>query len=112
VGALIASGTVISLARLFWAWAFLVVPMALGFALYGAYLFLSARGGRRFPAAPGSDLKTVLKSIYLQQRFATFAADNQGHEPDELHHAFGQFVNVVRPEDVSEPTQVPGVIRS
>ena len=73
---------------------------------------LWSKGRKPYPAAPDSDLKSVLKSIHVQQRFALFAERVQGLEGADLHAAFGRFLADVRPEDLESPTQAPGVIRS
>jgi hypothetical protein len=112
LAAVIASVAIIELAQLSWLWALLIFPASLVVALYGAYRFLSERGARPFPTAPNSDLRSILKAIYLQQRFALFAADAQGLSPEKLHEAFSQFLNLVRPEDIANPTQAPGIVRS
>jgi len=70
------------------------------------------RGARPFPTAPDSDLKSVLKGLYLRQMLTRFAIENQGAEPQALYDAFGKFLGEVRPGDVDGPTQVPGVLRS
>jgi hypothetical protein len=77
-----------------------------------AYRLIMRRGARPFPTAPDSDLKSVLKGLYLQQRLTRFAIENQGAEPQALYDAFGKFLKEVRPSDVDGPTQPPGVLRS
>ena len=69
-----------------------------------------SKGRKPFPAAPDSDLKSVLKSLHVQQRFAIFAGKAQGLEPAALHSAFGKFLADVRPEDLESPTQAPGAV--
>jgi hypothetical protein len=91
-------------------WLALVASLAV--AIYAAYRFVLARGLKPFPAAPGSDLRTVLKALFLQQRFADFAIASQGASPEALHAAFGAFAAANQPTNVSQPTQAPGVIRS
>lgn len=65
-----------------------------------------------FPTAPRSDLNSVLKAIYLQQRFTRFAIASQGESPAALHAGFGEFLTTHRPQDVASPTQPRGVVRS
>ena len=92
--------------------ALLALVASVAIAVWVAYRFVVARGARPFPTAPGSDLRTVLKALFLQQRFARFAIANQGVGPEALHRAFGEFVATDRPADIARPTQAPGVIRS
>ena len=65
-----------------------------------------------FPAAPDSDLPSVLKALYLQQRFQEFAVAEQGAGDAALHAAFGRFLAKHRPDDLGWPTQEAGVVRS
>ncbi len=95
---------------LWWLPAFGVVGLAAGIGL--SLWLLWNKGKKPFPAAPDSDLKSVLKSLHVQQRFAIFAGKAQGLESAALHSAFGRFLADVRPEDLESPTQAPGVIRS
>jgi hypothetical protein len=85
-----------------------VVYLGLRF-FYGS---LVAHGAKPLPTPPDSDLPSVLKALYLRQRFVRFAIDNQGANPDDLHAAFGAFLADHRPLDVDAPTQPPGVVRS
>jgi len=78
--------------------------------LIGLYRYIVARGQRPMPPAAHGDLPSVLKSLYLQQRFADFVVDRQGADPDTLHAAFGDFLTAHRPDDTMQPTQIPGVI--
>ena len=70
------------------------------------------RGGKPFPAAKHSDLKSVLKALYLQQNFVNFVIQNQGVADDVLYANFAAFIDEHRPQDLDAPTQDPGVIRS
>jgi hypothetical protein len=76
-----------------------------------AYRMIMRRGARPFPTAPDSDLRSVLKGLYLQQRLTRFAIEHQGAEPQALYDAFGKFLAEVRPGDLDGPTQPPGVLR-
>jgi hypothetical protein len=69
-----------------------------------------AAGMKPFPTAPNSDLKSVLKAIYLQQRFVEFAVENQGKSADDLYRGFGGFLVQHQPTNLEGPTQKPGVI--
>lgn len=97
-------------ASMWWLLAFALLGVVAGAA--AAAWALWSKGRKAFPAAPDSDLKSVLKSLHVQQRFALFAGKVQGLEGDALHAAFGKFLADVRPEDLESPTQAPGVIRS
>jgi hypothetical protein len=90
---------------------------ALAVILAAAYVSLSIAGARPFPAAPDSNLPTVLKALHLQRVFTRFAIDNQMHAAgnDEvsaraLYDSFAAFIAANRPGDVGGPTQPPGVI--
>jgi hypothetical protein len=68
---------------------------------------------RPFPAFPDSDLATVLKALWLQQRFVLFAEREQFSSPADLHAAFARFLEETRPSDITpERSQPPGVVRS
>jgi hypothetical protein len=69
-------------------------------------------GSRPFPTAPHSDLKSILKALYLQPRFLRFAIDMQGKDDAAIHAAFRSFVDEYQPDKVDSPTQSPGVISS
>jgi hypothetical protein len=57
---------------------------------------------------PGT-LPNVLKALYLQRGFTSLAIATQGKSDADLHAAFGEFLNIYRPDDAT-PTQDPGVI--
>jgi hypothetical protein len=84
--------------------------LGLGLALVITYRFVMARGAKPFPTAPGSDLRTILKALYLQPRFTGFAAAHQADDPAALHAAFGTFLAETVPGDVNAPTRVPGAV--
>lgn len=88
-------------------------PLGLALGLVAAFRRLDSLGARAFPAFPDSDLPTVLKALYLQQRFVQFAEVLQGADSAELHRAFGDFLAATQPGDTSEHlSQAPGVVRS
>jgi hypothetical protein len=76
------------------------------------YAWVMAAGAKPLPTAPNSTLKDVLKALYLQQAFTRFAIAHQGASVAALRAAFQDFVVRTRPDDVTGPTQVPGVIRT
>ncbi|UHS58625.1 hypothetical protein [Agrobacterium vaccinii] len=88
--------------------AFIVTLLAVGLD----YLLVMRAGAKPLPAAPNSDLRSVLKSLYLQQKFTDFIGDNQLASAAQVRAAFREFVARTAPEDIDRPTQSPGVIRS
>jgi hypothetical protein len=95
----------------------LVGAVALAVVLLMAYASIMAAGGKPFPAAPDSNLPTVLKALYLQRTFTRFAIDNQMHaagnsarSAQDLYDNFAAFVADNKPHDLDAPTQLPGVI--
>ena len=98
-----------------WCGLLLVILAALVGLFIGAWLvykMVMRNGARPFPTAPDSDLKSVLKGLYLQQRLVDFAIKNQGSAPDALHDAFGAFIAKVQPDNVESPTQSRGVLKA
>lgn len=79
-------------------------------AAVGAYRFVLGRGAQPFPPQPGASLPNVLKSLYVQQHFSDFVTAQQGAEAQDLHKAFGAFLDTHKPDDIHGPTQTPGVI--
>lgn len=65
-----------------------------------------------FPAAPDSDLPSVLKALYIQQMFVAFAQNTMGMNDDDLYAAFQAFCARHQPLDTQGPTQAPGVLNS
>ena len=86
--------------------------LGIGAGLWAVYKLVMRRGVQPFPTAPNSDLKSVLKGLYLQQNFTRFAIAQQGASPNDLHAAFGRFLADVQPANLDDPTQPPGVLRS
>lgn len=86
-----------------------------GLVVAGAVGFVSVKyaikNGEK-PLAPGEydDLPSVLKALYMQQKFSDFAVDTQGASAQDLHDKFGAFLEQHKPSDRSGPTQSPGVI--
>ena len=82
--------------------------------LFTTWRRFKAKAEAPFPAstapAPGSDLPTVLKALYVQRSFTELAISVQGKSDQELYNAFGAFVTAHRPDTVGAPTQPPGVI--
>jgi hypothetical protein len=67
-------------------------------------------GTTPFPAAPDSDLASVLKALHIQQRFSRLALAQRGADAASLHRAFGDFITAERPLDLSGPTQPAGCL--
>jgi hypothetical protein len=94
-------------------WAGLGLTLALAAAgVLFDYFLINYLGGKPFPTAPNSTLRDVLKALYLQQAFTRFAVAQQASSPAQLRAAFADFVAATRPDDLSGPTQPPGVVRS
>ncbi len=95
-------------------WGAVVVPLliiVLLLALFVVYRWVMAKGAQPFPTAPGSDLPTVLKSLFLQQQFVRLATEAQGLDDAALHSRFGAFLAAVRPGEAT-PTQAAGEMAS
>jgi hypothetical protein len=75
------------------------------------YMLIMSRGSKPFPTSD-APLRQVLKSLYLQQAFTRFAIERQGQDPDAVGAAFRAFLHKHAPNDLDNPTQAPGVIRS
>lgn len=69
-------------------------------------------GMEPFPTAPRSDLRSVLKALYLQRKFIDFMLANQGSNPQVLQAHFSDFIRLHQPQSVDVPTQSPGCIPS
>lgn len=95
-------------------WGAIVVPVLFGVVAVAAFMLLGwikTKSSKPFPTAPGSDLPSVLKSLFLQQQFTRFAIEAQGLDDAELHARFGRFLAAVKPGE-AEPTQPAGEVRS
>jgi len=95
-------------------WGVIIVPLLIGvvaLVAYGLYRWILQRGQAPLPTAPGCDLPSVLKSLYLQQQFTRFAIEVQGLSDAQLHARFGAFLAAVQPGDAL-PTQPPGEVRA
>jgi hypothetical protein len=120
----LAAGLVLSLLN----WVFNIAPhtgfwltlfglVALALVVAAAYRSVTLAGEKPFPAAPDSDLPTVLKSLHLQRVFPRFAIDNQmlsvatdSASVQKLYDNFAAFIDDNKPDDLNAPTQSPGVI--
>ena len=95
-----------------WLWLALAGLLGLIGVAGAAYASIMRAARKPFPTAPRSDLPSVLKALYLQQRFTRFAIATQGEGPAALHAGFAEFLAKHRPQDVTAPTQPHGVVRS
>ena len=77
---------------------------------YAAYLQVILHGRRAFPEAPNSDLKSVLKALYVQRQLIQFAIAQQKPSAPDLSEAFRAFLNRVELTNLDRPTQKPGTI--
>ena len=87
----------------------LLLTVVIGYSVYSHIL---NRGKQPWPAAKFGSLSSVLKGLYIQQKFSDFVISNQGKNPSELYAAFGDWLKEHKPENVLENTQVPGVIKT
>jgi hypothetical protein len=116
-GVLVALGQHNDLARLVAAvtgWGVVIivaVPLLTLLAAYGAYRLILWRGMQPFATAPGSDLPTVLKGLFIQQHFVRFAIAAQALDDTQLYARFGAFLDAVQPTS-ARPTQRPGEVRA
>lgn len=81
-------------------------------AIVVTYFAIMRAGNKPFPTAPDSDLKSILKALYLQHHFTVYAIQNQGADDATLQMNFREFLNKHQPVNLDDPTQTPGVIRS
>lgn len=93
------------------AWLVGLAGLLLGLALgvWSALRSVRTAAAKPFPTAPNSDLRSVLKGLYLQRHFTDFAIANQGADPARLHANFAAFLAEHQPMQPT-PTQPPGVI--
>jgi hypothetical protein len=61
-----------------------------------------------FNGSSDEPLAVQLKSLYLKQEFAKFAAAHQGKSAADLQAAFKEFVARVQPANLERPTWKPG----
>jgi hypothetical protein len=95
-------------------WLAVLGLLILLFAVYLGYRGVMDAGQAPFPksppSAPGPDLPTVLKSLYLQRAFTDFVIGAQGQSDRAIFDGFGAFIEEHRPDEIAAPTQEPGVI--
>jgi hypothetical protein len=96
-------------------WGVIVVPLLIVLVLlmaWSLYRKVFRQGMTPFPTAPGADLPSVLKSLFIQQHFTRFAIEAQGLSDTDLHARFGAFLGATKPNDTAAPTQQAGEIRA
>jgi hypothetical protein len=95
-------------------WLFFAGLLLLLLAIYLGYRKVIDVGQSPFPKsappAPGGDLPTVLKALYLQRAFTDFAIGAQGASDQEIFDRFGKFAAEHAVDRTDAPTQPPGVI--
>jgi hypothetical protein len=114
IGVLAGGGWAGTLGAVGWSWPAALLGSAAGLlvAMVLVGVIMMWWGQRPFPTAPHSDLPSVLKALYLQQRFTRLIIDVQGASDEVIHERFATFVAAHRPGDVLAPSQAPGVVRS
>lgn len=83
-------------------WGVIVVPGLILIVFlwsYWIYWRVLSHGRKPFPVAPGSDLPSVLKALFVQQAYTRFAIEAQGLDPVKLHARFGEFLAAVKPTE-------------
>jgi hypothetical protein len=91
-------------------WTALVGGVVTALAFFVAVRVAIANGERPLAPSPYDDLPSVLKALYVQQRFAELSIDLQGAPPEEIHARFGDWLAQHSPSDRNGPTQAPGVV--
>lgn len=112
LGVLVVVGGLIGLLAPFpwWGRAGLGLAAGLAAALLAAFVLVFRMGPRPAPYAPGVDLRTILKALYVQAAFSRFAATRQGCDPATLLSSFQAFLTQTDPTNLQAPTQAPGVV--
>ena len=93
-------------------WLLLLVAIAI---LPLLWQWLLRRANRPWPSQPGTDLRSVLKALYLQGAFLEMAEAWQNRNPaghPSLRRHFREFLHAVEPHDLDEPSLRPGRIHT
>ena len=61
-----------------------------------------------FNGSTDDSLPEQLKALYLKQEFTKFVVAHQGKKPAEIQQAFKVFIERVQPENIEEPSWIPG----
>lgn len=91
---------------------FLVIVLLLALLVFVGINRVTKGGELNWPHAEFDDLPSVLKALYIQQKFSQFVINNQGTGDKELHEKFKQYLANHVPEEKMYPSQAPGVISS
>ena len=91
-------------------WLFVIAAAVTACLGYLAVKYAIKNGEKPLAPATYDDLPSVLKALYAQQKFSTFAIENQGKSSEQIHANFATFLETNKLEDRNEPTQIPGVI--
>lgn len=68
---------------------------------------LKRYGDRAFPTPPNASLPSILKGLHLQTTFGRFVVNHQGADADDLHKAFGAYLEENEPRR-AEPSHPAG----
>jgi hypothetical protein len=96
----------------FWFWLCVAGLIGTPLGIWFAYRRIVSVAQAPLPTGARTDLASVTKALYLQQRFTEFAIDNQGRDAASLHASFGAFLATHKPDDLSAPSQARGTVRS
>ncbi len=91
-------------------WTFVVALVLTVVIAFLAVRYAIKNGEKSLAPGEYDDLPSVLKALYMQQKFSDFVVDTQGASAEALHSEFGEFLRRTKPSDKSGPTQPPGVI--
>ncbi|MFM7689753.1 MAG: hypothetical protein ACKPAC_09915 [Alphaproteobacteria bacterium] len=95
-----------------WGWLLLVGIIGTPAGIFFAYRSIVSAAQAPLPTGRRTDLVSVMKALYLQQNFIRFAVAQQGKDPQNLHEAFGAFLQQHRPDEPATPTQPRGTVKS
>lgn len=104
------AGTILGFQAGVWRWGGAGTALGLVLGLAIAYRLVMKAGAKPLPTAPDTTLPSVLKALYLQQAFTTWAIEVQSCDDNKLHAEFGRFVREHQPGQVL-PSQTPGVVK-
>lgn len=93
-------------------WMAAVGLIASAVTLFAIFKYVLRFGSNPFAPPKHGDLPSVLKSLYLQQKFSDFVITNQPADAQALHERFGAFLKEHQPANKDAPSQKPGVISS
>lgn len=92
----------------------LLILIGLIIALMVCWHSFLKQANRPWPREPHSDLKSTLKSLYLQHAFPELLLDLQSQKSNskmDLRRRFRSFVADVNPHDSESPTLMPGCLQ-